>query len=60
MFSLTNIPLHVSDIIFGKVSAPTEEAPARKFGSAILVSWYFAWTFVMGAVIWFRYRRITP
>ena len=60
MFSLSNIPLHVSDMIFGKTSEPTKEAPARQLGSAILLSWYFAWTFVMGAVIWFRYRRLAP
>jgi ABC-2 type transport system permease protein len=60
MFSLSNIPLHVSDMIFGKVSEPTKEAPARQLGSAVLLLWYFAWTFVMGAVLWFRYRRISP
>lgn len=60
MMALTNIPLHVSDIIFGKTNMATEEAPARKLGSTILVSWYAAWTLVMGAVIWFRYRRISP
>lgn len=60
MFSLTNIPLHVSDMIFGKTSGPTEQAPARQLGSAVLLSWYFAWTFVMSAVLWFRYRRLSP
>ncbi|HEX6574406.1 MAG TPA: ABC transporter permease subunit [Gemmatimonadaceae bacterium] len=60
MFSLTNIPLHVSDMIFNKTSAPTEEAPARQLGSAVLLGWYFLWTFGMGAILWFRYRRIKP
>jgi ABC-2 type transport system permease protein len=60
MFSLTNIPLHVSDLIFGTTSEPTKEAPARTLGPAILTSWYLAWTFVPGAVVWFRYRRLTP
>jgi ABC-2 type transport system permease protein len=58
MFNLTNIPVHVNDVIFGDVSEITEEAPARKLGSAILVSWYFAWTLVPGAVLWWRYRRL--
>ena len=58
MFNLTNIPVHVNDVIFGDVSEITEDAPARKLGSAILVSWYFAWTLVPGAVLWWRYRRL--
>jgi ABC-2 type transport system permease protein len=58
MFNLTNIPVHVNDVIFGNVSEVTEEAPARKLGSAILVSWYFVWTLVPGAVLWWRYRRL--
>jgi ABC-2 type transport system permease protein len=58
MFNLTNIPVHVNDVIFGDVSEITEEAPARKLGSAVLVSWYFAWTLVPGAILWWRYRRL--
>ena len=58
MFNLTNIPVHVNDVIFGDVSDITEDAPARKLGSAILVSWYFVWTLVPGAVLWWRYRRL--
>jgi ABC-2 type transport system permease protein len=60
MFALTNIPLHVSDIIFNKTNELTKEAPAPELGKPILVAWYFAWTFIMSAVLWFRYRRIAP
>jgi ABC-2 type transport system permease protein len=60
MFNLTNIPVHVNDIIFDNVSEVTKEAPARKLGEWIRVSWYFAWTIVPGAVLWSRYRRLTP
>lgn len=60
MFALTNIPLHVSDMIFNKTNELTKEAPAPELGKPILVGWYFAWTFVMSAVLWFRYRRISP
>ena len=58
MFNLTNIPVHVNDVIFGDVSEITEEAPARALGPAILVSWYFVWTLVPAAVLWWRYRRL--
>lgn len=60
MFNLTNIPVHVNDIIFGEVSELTKDAPARVFTSATLVSWYLAWVLVPGAVLWWRYRRLTP
>ena len=60
MFNLTNIPLHVNDVIFGSGTELTEDAPARELGSRILVGWYFAWLIVPGAVLWSRYRRLTP
>jgi ABC-2 type transport system permease protein len=60
MFSLTDIPLHVNDMIFGKPSEMTEHAPARELGNAVLGLWYLAWMTVMGAVIWFKYRRLSP
>jgi ABC-2 type transport system permease protein len=58
MFNLTNIPVHVNDVIFGQPSEITEDAPARALGSTMLVSWYFLWTVVPGAVLWWRYRRL--
>ena len=60
MFNLTNIPVHVNDVIFGDVSEITEDAPARALGPVILVGWYFLWTLVPGAVLWWRYRRLAP
>lgn len=60
MFSLTNIPLHVNDIIFGEVSDLTEDAPARAFPAAALVGWYFLWTLVPTGILWWRYRRLSP
>ena len=60
MFSLLNIPLHVSDAIFGAPGEVTEDAPARAFGSTALVSWYFLWTLLPAAMLWWRYRRLTP
>ena len=60
MFNLTNIPVHVNDLIFGEVSEVTEGAPAGALPGAVRVAWYFAWTLVPGAVLWARYRRLTP
>ena len=60
MFNLTNIPVHVNDVIFGEVSELTEEAPAGKLPQAVLVAWYFAWTLAPGVLLWWRYRRLTP
>ena len=60
MFNLTNIPVHVNDVIFGEVSELTEDAPARELGGVVLVAWYFVCTIVPGLILWFRYRRLSP
>ena len=60
MFNLTNIPVHVNDLIFGQVSDVTEEAPARLLPAWIRVAWLVAWTIIPGTVLWGRYRRLTP
>jgi ABC-2 type transport system permease protein len=60
MFNLTNIPVHVNDVIFGEPSALTEDAPAGTLPHTLLVAWYLAWTIIPGAVLWGRYRRLTP
>jgi ABC-2 type transport system permease protein len=48
MFNLTNIPLHVSDIIFGEVSDLTKIAPARQLGPRVLLLWCALWIVVPG------------
>jgi ABC-2 type transport system permease protein len=60
MFNLTNIPVHVNDIIFNEVSGITEEAPARELAKSTLVGWYFLWTLLSTAFLWARYRRMSP
>lgn len=57
-FSLTNIPLHVSDIMFGEASELTEEAPAKRLGDTALAIWYLVWTVGMALLLWRRYRRM--
>lgn len=58
-FSLTNIPLHVSDIMFGQPSELTEDAAARRLGDTVLALWYVGWTSLMALVLWWRYRRMS-
>jgi ABC-2 type transport system permease protein len=60
MFTLTNIPVHVNDIIFREISELTEDAPAGQLPAWIRVGWYFLWTLVPAGVLWSRYRRLTP
>ena len=60
MFTLTNIPVHVNDIIFREISELTEDAPAGQLPAWIRVGWYFLWTLVPAALLWSRYRRLTP
>jgi hypothetical protein len=59
MFNLTNIPVHVNDVIFGEPSEITEDAPARALGAWRLVSWWLLWTVVPGTALWWRYRRLS-
>jgi hypothetical protein len=58
MFNLTNIPVHVNDLIFGQGSEITEHAPARELPAALRVAWYLAWVLVPAAVLRLRYRRL--
>ncbi|HUP89921.1 MAG TPA: hypothetical protein VM100_11235 [Longimicrobiales bacterium] len=60
MFNLSNIPVHVNDLIFNDVSEITEEAPARELSENIRLAWYFLWTLLPGAILWYRYRRLAP
>ena len=60
MFNLTNIPLHVNDVVFGRTTELTEDAPARQLGSAMLVGWWALTTMLATAGLWARYRRLTP
>ena len=59
MFNLTNIPVHVNDIIFEEASEITEDAPARKLGPTILYIWYLACTVLPAGILWSRYRRMS-
>jgi hypothetical protein len=60
MFNLSNIPVHVNDVIFGEVSEMTEDAPARLLPAWVRVVWLMLWTLIPGAVLWWRYRRLSP
>jgi ABC-2 type transport system permease protein len=60
MFTLTNIPVHVNDIIFNHISEITSEAPARNLEPWIRISWYFLWTLGPMLILWARHRRLTP
>lgn len=60
MFNLTNIPVHVNDLIFNDVSGITRGAPARNLPAWLRVAWYFLWVIVPGGVLWGRYRRLSP
>lgn len=59
MFTLSSIPVHVNDVIFGTPSEVTEDAPARALGSTMLVLWWAVWVIVPGTVLWWRYRRLS-
>jgi ABC-2 type transport system permease protein len=60
MFNLSNIPIHVNDIIFDETSDVTQGLPATELPEWVRVAWFFAWTIGPGAIIWQKYRRLAP
>ena len=60
MFNLSNIPVHVNDVIFGDVSVITSEAPAAELSAWILVGWFLLLTLGPAGILWARYRRLSP
>ena len=60
MFTLTNIPVHVNDMIFREVSELTEDAPAGELSERVRAAWWLLWTVAPAALLWHRYRRLTP
>lgn len=60
MFNLMEIPVHVNDMIFGDAAGSTGAASAGSLPNPVRLAWYFAWTLVPGAILWLRYRRLTP
>ena len=58
MFTLTNIPVHVNDILFREISEVTEDAPAGQLAEWVRVAWWLAWTAIPAALLWRRYRRL--
>lgn len=60
MFNLSNIPVHVNDLIFGEVSEITGAAPASELPARVLAGWYALWVILPGTALWARYRRMTP
>ena len=60
MFNLTNIPVHVNDLIFGEPSEVTDGALAGELPGPVLVGWFLAWTVLPATALWMRYRRMSP
>jgi ABC-type transport system involved in multi-copper enzyme maturation permease subunit len=60
LFSLSEVPLYVNDIIFAKAAGITEGSRARELPEYVRVGWWVLWTTVPGWVLWQRYRRLSP
>jgi ABC-2 type transport system permease protein len=62
MFNLINIPLNVNDLIFSEVNVVMEEFAelTGAISPSVIVGWYLAWTLIPAAILWLRYRRLTP
>ena len=58
MFNLTNVPLHVNDVIFGGFTEMTESSPARELPKALHVAWWALWTGLTSGLLYRRYQRL--
>ena len=59
LINLSNVPIHVNDIIFDEVSGVTRDSPAKALSGWILFGWYLLLTVVPFGIMWSRYRRIS-
>ncbi len=60
LINLSNVPIHVNDIIFDEVSGATSDSPAKALSGWILFGWFLLLTVVPFGIMWSRYRRISP
>jgi ABC-2 type transport system permease protein len=59
LINLSNVPLHVNDIIFNEPSGTTEGSPAKALSGWILFGWYLLLTVGPFGIMWSRYRKIS-
>ena len=58
LISLPEVPLHISDLIFGDDNESDVAALVREHNSAVPVGWLLILTVVPGFVLWWQYRRM--
>ena len=59
LINLSNVPIHVNDIIFNEASGVTSDSPAKALSGWILFGWYLLLTVVPFGIMWSRYRKIS-
>jgi ABC-2 type transport system permease protein len=58
LLSLPEVPLHVSDLVFGDESGSEFAERVRENPAAVPVAWYVLLTGGSGLLLWWRYRRL--
>ncbi len=59
LINLSNVPIHVNDIIFDEASGVTADSPAKALSGWILFGWYALLTVVPFGIMLSRYRKIS-
>ena len=59
LINLSNVPIHVNDIIFDEASGVTADSPAKALSGWILFGWYALLTIVPFGIMLSRYRKIS-
>ncbi len=60
LFSLPEVPLHISDLIFDENNGSDVATLVREHNSVVPVGWFLLLTIVPGLVLWWQYRRLVP
>jgi ABC-2 type transport system permease protein len=59
MFNLTNVPLHLNDLVFDSTSNILNESPSLELPRVVRVGWFFVLSSIAGVLMWNKYRRMS-
>ncbi len=58
LIEIGNVPIEVSDMIFGTYDDDPDRQEPEKLPAAVMVAWYIIVLGVPGFLLWYRYRRL--
>ena len=59
LISLSNVPLHITELVFNTDNALRAGRAARELSPGVPIGAFFVFTLAAMGVFWFKYRRLT-